>query len=374
MGTIMVPQAAMTNLVDLAKDHSRNGRMRLAETLADTFLNSGQMLDEQHGMMLSTFIEELLTGAGAGTIEARRIFADRAAKTISLPRQFAVRLAQDDISVARPILRHSPVLADEDLLSVIGMDSLPHQIVIAGRQMISQAVADALVTTNNPEVIGILLENFGAQMSRESMEKCTELAQQVSQLRLPLIERPEFTGNDATKLMWWLPRELRETVATRFGFAGDQTKTSTQPLVEQMLLRFRDQEPTEKEAESVAEWLVERNAINPQLLVQVLRLRSGPLFVALLAKLLKMPLAITRECFEEKTGQLLAVMCRAIGMEKAYFASTFMLSFSNKHSGKAMQPKVLDSALGAFDRVTQVRAQTMIKAWRDNPALLKSRI
>lgn len=370
----MVKQEAMTNLVELAKDRSRNGRVRLAETLADTFLNTGQSLDEQHGVMLSTFIEELMTGAGAAQAEARKIFAEKAAKTLALPRQFAMRLAQDDISVARPILRHSPVLADEDLLSVIGMDSLPHQIVIASRAMVSQAVADALVTTSNPEVISILLENFGAQLSRDAMDKCTELAQQVAQLRLPLIERPEFTASDATKLMWWLPRELRQTVLERYGFVGAEQKGGTQSLIDQMLVRFRDTEPTEKEAEYIAGWLVERGAISPQLLVQVLRLRSSPLFVALLAKLLKMPLSMTQECFEEKSGQLLAVMCRAIGMEKAYFASTFMLAFSNKHSGKAMQPKVLDSALIAFDRLTQTRAQTMIKAWRDNPALLKSRI
>lgn len=370
----MVRQDVINTLVELAKDRSRNGRVRLAESIADTFLNDTQSLDEQHGAMLSTFIEELMQGAGAGQLEARKIFAERAAKTVSLPRQFAVKLARDDISVARPILRHSPVLGDEDLLSVIGMDSLPHQIVIAGRQMISQAVADALVTTSNPEVIGILLQNFGAQISRESMEKCTELAQQIAQLRLPLIDRPEFTAADATKLMWWLPRELRQTVLERYGFAGTEQKGGTQQLVDQMMVRFRDQEPTEKDAEHIASWLVERGAISPQLLVQVLRLRSSPLFVALLSKLLKMPLSMTQECFEEKSGQLLAVMCRAIGMEKAYFASTFMLAFSNKHSGKAMQPKVLDSALLAFDRLTQTRAQTMIKAWRDNPALLKSRV
>lgn len=371
----MAKQEAMMNLVEMAKDRSRNGRVRLAETLADTFLNdNNQTLDEQHGVMLSTFIEELLTGAGAGQMEARKIFAERAARTMSLPRQFAVKLAMDDISVARPILRYSPVLADEDLLQVIGMDSLPHQIVIAGRALVSQAVADALVTTNNPEVITILLENFEAKVSRESMDRCTELAQQISQLRLPLIERPEFTAADATKLMWWLPRELRQTVLERYGFVGTEAKGGTQSLIEQMLLRFRDQEPSEKEAEYIAGWLVERGAITSQLLVQVLRLRSSPLFVALLAKLLKMTGAMTQECFEEKSGQLLAVMCRAIGMEKAYFASTFMLAFSNKHSGRAMQPKVLDSALLAFDRLTQTRAQTMIKAWRDNPALLKSRV
>lgn len=370
----MVRQDVISDLVELAKDRSRNGRVKLAESLADTFLNDTQSLDEQHGAMLSAFIEELMTGAGAGQMEARKIFAERAAKTLSLPREFAIKLARDDISVARPILRHSPVLADEDLLSLIGMDSLPHQIVIASRHMISQAVADALVTTNDPEVIGILLENFGAQMSRESMAKCTELAQKIAQLRLPLIERPEFTAADATKLMWWLPRELRQTVLERYGFVGAEQKGGTQQLIDQMLVRFRDQEPNEKDAEYIAGWLVERGAITPQLLVQVLRLRSSPLFVALLSKLLKMPLSMTQECFEEKTGQLLAVMCRAIGMEKAYFASTFMLAFSNKHSGKAMQPKVLDSSLLAFDRLTQTRAQTMIKAWRDNPALLKSRI
>ena len=363
----------MPNLIELAKDRSRNGRVRLAEALADTFINDDSNLDATATVQLSAFIEELCSDASPK--EIRRIFAERAAKLVALPRNVAQKLATDDISVARPILRHSPALAEDDLLSVIGMDSLPHQIVVAGRSIVSQAVADALVTTGNPEVIEILLENFGAKLSRDAIGKCTEMAKQIAALRLPLVNRPEFTAADASQLMWWLPKELRQTVMERFGLVSADTKTgNVQELIEQMLIRFRDHEPTEAEAEHVATWLSDRGGLTPQVLVQVLRLRSSELFMALMAKMVRLPHAMTKQCFEEKTGQLLAVLARAIGMEKAYFASTFMLAFSNKMGGKAMPPKLLDMALQAFDRLTQTRAQTMVKAWRDNPSLIKSRI
>ncbi|MGE3771030.1 MAG: DUF2336 domain-containing protein [Bdellovibrionales bacterium] len=359
-------------LIDLARDRSHSGRIRLAEALADTFITTNANLSPEETAQLSAFIDELC--AGNCPVDIRRVFAERTASSTALPRNVAQKLAMDNIDIARSILKQSPALTDDDLLQVIGMESTPHQIAVAGREAVSQAVADALVVTGNPEVVETLLENFGAKLSRKSVEKCTELAQHVAQLRLPLIERPEFTANDATKLMWWLPKELRQTVLERFGFVGPEIKAGLQPLIEQMLQRFRDHEPTEKEAEHVAAWLADRNAISSQLLVQVLRLRSGPLFTALLAKLIKMPYALTKQCFEEKTGQLLAVMCRAIGMEKAYFASTFMLAYANRSTSKVLNPKVLDSALQAFDRLTQTRAQTMVKAWRDNPELIKSRI
>jgi uncharacterized protein (DUF2336 family) len=364
----------MPNLIELAKDRSRNGRVRLAEALADTFINDDSGLDASATAQLSAFIEELCSDASPK--EIRRIFAERAAKMVALPRNLAHKLASDDISIARPILRHSPALADDDLLAVIGMDSLPHQIVIAGRSIVSQAVADALVTTGNPEVVEVLLDNMGAKLSKAAVDKCTELAKQIAALRLPLINRPEFTATEASQLMWWLPKELRQTVLERFGLTGSaEAKANTiQELIEHMLVRFRDHEPTESEAEYVASWLADRGGLTPQVLVQVLRLRSSELFMALMAKMVRLPGIVTKQCFEEKTGQLLAVLCRAVGMEKAYFASTFMLAFSNKMGGKAMPPKLLDMALQAFDRLTQTRAQTMVKAWRDNPDLIKSRI
>ena len=56
-------------------------------------------------------------------------------------------LANDDIEVAYPILAFNKVLQDADLIEVIRHRTLEHQLVIAIREDVSEAVSDALVRT-----------------------------------------------------------------------------------------------------------------------------------------------------------------------------------------------------------------------------------
>ncbi|MCZ6467454.1 MAG: DUF2336 domain-containing protein, partial [Alphaproteobacteria bacterium] len=143
-------------LYGLARDKSVAGRMALAETISDLFLQRGCTLTERERILMFSILRQMIHDA---EMSVRRVVSAQLAERDDAPRDLVQRLANDEIEVAYPILTKSTVLHDTDLIEVIQQRTLEHQMAIAIRQSVSEAVSGALVQTGNENVIGTLLEN-----------------------------------------------------------------------------------------------------------------------------------------------------------------------------------------------------------------------
>lgn len=120
-----------------------------------------------------TIIEALARDA---ELRVRKMLAEAISHYDRLPHETAEQLARDVETVAVPILQHSPVLGDEFLIALIARraTSEAKQIAIAQRLHISTPVAEALVETENANVVVALLENAGAEIGGHSLLKAAE--------------------------------------------------------------------------------------------------------------------------------------------------------------------------------------------------------
>ncbi len=378
------PSANPQVFIALARDKSTAGRLRLIETLADTYLQPDRALSDFEAGQLDAFVDEIFKGSVP--LDVRQLLARRAAQAKTISPALVKKIVTDEIEVAGPFLKDCNAIEDRDLLTVIGLKRTPHRMAIAGRAAVSEAVADALVLTGDVAIVETLLKNFGARLSRISIARCVELAKQLQALRLPLVNRQEFTAADASQLLWWLPRELRQIVSDRFGplvaegmsagvSARVENRGSVATSVDGQLQIWAANPPRGAEAVRAALWLAERNAVDGVTLTRVLRLKLPNLFVAMLAQHTGLALnLVERVCSAlDKGGQVFAVICRAMNIDKAQFASLFMLTHSMFQGGRALAPTALGQILGAYDRIGP-RAGPMLQAWRENPELLKARI
>jgi uncharacterized protein (DUF2336 family) len=71
----------------------------------------------------------------------------------------------NDIEVARPILRQSERLEDASLLAKANTMSQPHLLAISQRKSVSEAVTDMLVERGDREVVHSVVKNVGAHFS-----------------------------------------------------------------------------------------------------------------------------------------------------------------------------------------------------------------
>src|SRR5438552_6038526 len=154
----MAQTLAKADVERLLADPSAESRAAMAAKLAAAF-GSGSLTEAERRLAEEIF--RVLTRDAAERV--RRALAEHIKEATDLPHDVALALARDVDAVALPILEHSAVLTDADLVDIIRHGNAGKQVAIAGRRVVTPAVADALVATDNATVVARLVGNAGAQ-------------------------------------------------------------------------------------------------------------------------------------------------------------------------------------------------------------------
>lgn len=99
----------------------------------------------------------------------RRALAITLKNSPHLPRDVALKLAEDVESVALPVLNFSPVFTDEDLAAIVRATSSLKQVAIARRDALSEVVTTSLVETGCEEAVKIAVANDNCTFSETSL-------------------------------------------------------------------------------------------------------------------------------------------------------------------------------------------------------------
>jgi uncharacterized protein (DUF2336 family) len=115
---------------------------------------------------IATFGEIIGRLAGEIEVDARVRLAAKLARSNNAPHAIVGKLAADDeIDVARPVLRHSERLDVAALVACASSKGQPHLLAISERRRIPEAVTDILVVRGSREVVTAVAANGGAQFS-----------------------------------------------------------------------------------------------------------------------------------------------------------------------------------------------------------------
>lgn len=134
------------------------------------------------------------------------------------PSQMLVRRLINDprIEVSGPLLENAMTVDDSDLIAVVqGRDPAKLKL-IARRRIISPALSEALIQSNDVDTLINLVRNQGASFSIEAMWRLTRFAAAHPVLQAPLVTRQDTPSPIAFQLFWRLPSELRRYVLSRF--------------------------------------------------------------------------------------------------------------------------------------------------------------
>lgn len=179
----------------LAADRSTESRAILATRFGRRFGAVAAATDQE----LSHAVLDLLVRDVA--IEVRRSLAEAVAASADLPRAAALRLASDDIAVARPLLEHSPVLSDPDLIDIVRTSTMQHALAIAGRGTVSEELSSELAATGDSAVAARLVGNAGAAISRQTLESLIADHGGNESVRHGLVQRPDLPFELVEKLV-----------------------------------------------------------------------------------------------------------------------------------------------------------------------------
>jgi uncharacterized protein (DUF2336 family) len=103
-------------------------------------------------------------------VTVRRALAVALKNSPKLPHDLARKLADDIDSIALPILQHSPVLSDEDLIEIVRSAPPTKQVAVANREQISTVVTGAIAVFGCQEAVETALANDNAAFDQGSLQ------------------------------------------------------------------------------------------------------------------------------------------------------------------------------------------------------------
>jgi uncharacterized protein (DUF2336 family) len=133
------------------------------------------------------------------------------------PRDIVLRLAHDPaVMVCEPVIRFSPILTQEDLVTLIATGPPPSTLIaVAHRQKIGEVVADAIVGTANTAAISALLANPTAQIREATLDSLAAQSEEQTDWQAPLVRRPHLPPRAQRMLAEIVTGHLLETLTAR---------------------------------------------------------------------------------------------------------------------------------------------------------------
>ncbi len=348
-------------LYRLARDKSVAGRMALAETISDLFLQRGCTLTERERTLMFSILRQMIHDA---EMSVRRAVSAQLAERDDAPRDLIQRLANDEIEVAYPILTKSTVLHDTDLIEVIQHRTLEHQLAIAIRQSVSELISGALVQTGNENVISTLLENSNAKISDVTMEYLVDEAKRVDTFQEPILRRHDLNPRLAKRMFMWVSAALRQYILENSGLS----QTDTDDLLEKAALDEIDavtspERPKRKAEDLVAE-LDTQGKVTPDLLVQTLSEGEVGLFMAMFRQFTGLRELLVMRLVFEPGGEGLAIACKAVRIDSEDFSSIFALSRKARPGSDTTLKRDSRKILAFYDHITEDAAKEVVRRWR----------
>lgn len=352
-------------LLQCAQDTSEEGRHRLARAVSQFF--DERKLTDPEKELASDILLNLIRQAET---DLRAALSERLSVQANVPPELIVYLANDQISVAKHVLIHSPVLNDVDLIYIIASKGQEHWRMIAQRAALSPTVADKLVDTGDTPTVMNLIDNQRLNLQKATMKKMVKFSLKSEELQAPLLRRPEIDPEVAIDLYMVVSQALRQEIASKFIISGHVFDQALEGLIHELSNEARGQRETTPDMVVLAKRFTERKDNTPDLMIRTLRRGQVGFFVALFAEKSGLDTADVVKLIQKDGGKPFVVACRYIGMMKSEFASIFLLSRGIRSGEKIVDQRELAMALKNFDAIKDFDVQRIMKSWLKNPELI----
>ncbi len=361
MGLTAYDMSDMGRLAQLAIN-PQNGASReeIYLAVASLYRIQGAGLNQRERDLMREILRRLTRDV---EMAIRIALAQRLAEDASVPHDLILLLVDDSIEVARPLIMHSPLLTESDALRMIADASVAHREAIAGRPGIGIPVTDALVACDHESVLLALVRNATAKISDNGYKALVDKSRAFQGLQEPLIKRPDMPIAMANNMCEWVSDALKVYIQNNYQMAPKRVDVALSEAA--TVLKSEPAGPKDPPADS-AQKLIEKLAASGQLkagfLMRVLSQGQIDLFDLAFARLLEVDLPNFRNFFYEEGVRLVALACRAAGIDKSVFATVFNLSRQARNKAPALGAKEMAEVDSIFAGYTKPAALEALKA------------
>lgn len=343
-------------LYGLAKDENPDARAELTSVMVDLLKID---LNDNEKELITDVLMTLMRQAET---DLRMALADRLAVMDNVPLRMVLHLANDDIIVADPVLRQSPILQDMDLIYIIKAKGPEHWRAIARRDTLDMSVVDVLADTKDLTTAVILTEKEQTPISDKAMHVFTTMAMTSDALARPLLMREDMPNELALRLYEYVGHELKQYIHANFqGEALHAADVALSDVTHEFRHATVQRYAPSEQMVAAAELLMEKGALKVDTMTQSLRRGQFAYFIALFSVYCGLSPQTVEQILKQESGQGLAIACRATSIMKNDFVSIYLLTNRLRNGTvKIINQAELGGALRYFEKVTTAQARKIL--------------
>ncbi len=354
-------------LVAVARSSRREDRSALAEAIGDLCLKTGRTLSNREKSLAYDIISALIRDVET---QVRAALSNQLADQRDAPHDLIVKLANDVIDVARPVIMRSLVLQDTDLIDMIVSKAEAHQIAVAQRETLPAKVTDRLVRTENSSVIATALSNEGASFSDRTLDDLVGLARDYERLQEPLVKRKELSTAQARKMYEFVGHAMRTALEEKIVASGAQIDMDMDKVVDQAVADALDQEEFLSPLDQPGHFGQEGGfgtKPHPRQLVAALEQNDLFRFEELFQEVTDLTEQGATRVLYDSGPEAIAIACKACGFDRRNFGDLLALLQGGGEPDKYRQSSAYVKITDYFERIDRTGAERVLSAWRRAP-------
>lgn len=354
MAPILVRLYESQKLYSLASDETPAARAELTGAIVELLEKDIPVRERE---LVSDLLINLMRQAEK---DLREALADRLSTMEQAPLRIVLHMANDEIDIARPVLRHSPVLSELDLMYIIKAKDAAYWQEIAGRMQLSDAVINTLAETRNLPTNKALAENNFIRIPEKAFDIMGSVAQYDEALARPLLMRSDVPEIVARHLYEYVGQELRAHIQSTFGIRTEEAGKALDDLIIEFTEGARGQFMPTTGMLQMADALAQSGRLSMAPVMDTLQRGQFGTFIALFSKFCGMTPQVVHDMVSESSGKNLAVTCRAMGLTKADLSRIYLMTQRIRSADRIVDHTELLRALSVYDNVSVEKAQNAL--------------
>ena len=194
-----VATSLIPGLDDIVKRGDPRRRGEIARAISELFFQDSANLRPE---LIDLFDNLLIDLVPHAELASRVDLAERFSRLNNAPPHLVNQLAREnEIMVAGPVLRRSPVLDDAALVEIARLKGQGHLLAMTERPALSAEITDVLVERGDRDVVRRAAGNAGAVFSPGSYSELIKRATQDGVLTLRIGQRNDLSGENLKQLL-----------------------------------------------------------------------------------------------------------------------------------------------------------------------------
>jgi len=194
-----VATSLIPGLDDIVKRGDPRRRGEIARAISELYFQDSANLRPE---LIDLFDNLLIDLVPHAELASRADLAERFSHLDNAPPHLINQLAREnEIMVAGPVLRRSPVLDDAALVEIARLKGQGHLLAMTERPTLSAAITDVLVERGDRDVVRRAAGNAGASFSPGSYSEMIKRAARDGVLTLKIGQRNDLSGENLKELL-----------------------------------------------------------------------------------------------------------------------------------------------------------------------------